>query len=34
LRQFSCGNSPDFKRAAAGLAVLSYLFERCEVFER
>jgi len=34
LRQFSCGNSSDFRKAAAGLAVLSYLFEKCEVFER
>ena len=34
LRQFSCGYNSDFKKAAAGLAVLSYLFEKCEVFER
>ncbi|KAB8334716.1 hypothetical protein SD80_010265 [Scytonema tolypothrichoides VB-61278] len=34
LRQFSCGNSSNFRKAAAGLAVLSYLFEKCEVFER
>lgn len=33
LHKFSCGNSSDMKKAAAGLAVLSYLFERCEVFE-
>ncbi|MFB2880532.1 hypothetical protein [Floridanema aerugineum] len=33
LHKFSCCNSSDMKRAAAGLAVLSYLFERCEVFE-
>ena len=34
LRQFSCGYSSDFRKAAAGLAVLSYFFEKCEVFER
>ena len=34
LHKFSCGNSSDLKKIAAGLAVLSYLFERCEVFER
>jgi len=34
LHKFSCGNSSDLKKTAAGLAVLSYLFERCEVFER
>lgn len=34
LHKFSCGNSLESKKAAAGLAVLSYLFERCEVFER
>jgi len=34
LHSFSCGNSSNFIEAAAGLAVLSYLFERCEVFER
>lgn len=34
LHKFSCGYSSDFKKAAAGLAVLSYLFEKCEVFER
>ena len=34
LHKFSCGNSSDFRKAAAGLAVLSYLFEKCEVFER
>jgi hypothetical protein len=34
LRQFSCGYSSDFRKGAAGLAVLSYLFEKCEVFER
>ena len=34
LHQFSCGYSSDFRKGAAGLAVLSYFFERCEVFER
>ncbi len=34
LLQFSSGNSSDFKRTAAGLAILSYLFESCEVFEK
>lgn len=34
LHKFSYGHSSDFKKAAAGLAVLSYLFEKCEVFER
>ena len=34
LHQFSCGHSSNFKEAAAGLAVLSYLFEKCEVFEQ
>jgi hypothetical protein len=34
LHKFSCGNSSDIRKAAAGLAVLSYLFEKCEVFER
>lgn len=33
LRQFAAGGSSDFKRQAAGLAVLVYLFEKCEVFE-
>lgn len=34
LHQFAGGyNSSDFKRQAAGLAVLMYLFEKCEVFE-
>lgn len=34
MREFSSGGSNDFKRQAAGLAVLSYLFEACEVFEK
>ncbi len=33
LVNFASGNSNDFKRRAAGLATLVYLFEKCEVFE-
>ena len=33
LHQFSHGNSRNFSRQAAGLSVLAYLFEKCEVFE-
>ncbi|CZH17943.1 Uncharacterised protein [Legionella pneumophila] len=31
---FASGNSGDFKRRAAGLVILSHLFEICEVFEQ
>lgn len=34
LHDFASGRSADFKQRAAGLAVLVYLFERCEVFEK
>lgn len=34
LHKFSCHHSTDYALQAAGLAVLYYLFERCEVFER
>lgn len=34
MREFSSSGSRDFKRQAAGLAVLTYLFESCEVFEK
>ena len=34
LMEFSCGGSSDFKQKAAGLSVLVYLFEKCEVFEK
>ncbi|MDF5723713.1 MAG: hypothetical protein PUP91_25255 [Rhizonema sp. PD37] len=34
LHEFSCDHSPDNDLRAAGLAVLYYLFEKCEVFER
>jgi hypothetical protein len=34
MRQFSSGGSREFRRQAAGLAVLTYLFECCEVFEK
>lgn len=33
MHQYASGYSYDFKRQAAGLAVLMYLFEKCEVFE-
>jgi len=33
LRVFSAMGSSDFKQQAAGLAVLCYLFEKCEVFQ-
>jgi hypothetical protein len=34
LHEFSCNRSLDYELRAAGLAVLYYLFEKCEVFER
>jgi hypothetical protein len=34
LYNFSSGHSTDIRKVAAGLAVLSYLFWKCEVFER
>ena len=34
LRAFSSGGSQEFRRQAAGLSVLVYLFEKCEVFQR
>ena len=34
LRLFSAQGHTDFKYQSAGLAVLTYLFERCDVFER
>lgn len=34
LQKFSCGYSSDLKKMAAGLAVLTYLFEKCELFEK
>jgi hypothetical protein len=34
LLEFASGGSQDFKQKAAGLAILVYLFERCEVFEK
>jgi len=34
LHTFSCNGSSDYDLKAAGLAVLYYLFEKCEVFER
>jgi len=34
LTEFASGGALDFRQRAAGLAVLAYLFEKCEVFER
>ncbi|MFM5892140.1 MAG: hypothetical protein ACKOQS_28255 [Dolichospermum sp.] len=34
LHEFSCNHSTDYDLQAAGLAVLYYFFEKCEVFER
>lgn len=34
LHEFSSNHSPNYDLQAAGLAVLYYLFEKCEVFER
>jgi len=34
LRNYAAGGTSDFKRQAAGLAVLTYFFEACEVFEK
>lgn len=34
LLEFSSAGSSDFKQRAAGLSVLVYLFEKCEVFEK
>jgi hypothetical protein len=34
LWNFSSGHSPDFGTRAAGLSVLTYFFDKCEVFEK
>lgn len=34
LLSFASANAADFKQRAAGLTVLVYLFEKCEVFEK
>ena len=34
MLEFSSGYSSDFKRQSAGLAILTHLFELCEVFEK
>lgn len=34
MREFAVSGSQDFRRQAAGLSVLTYLFEKCEVFEK
>ena len=33
LREFANGGSTEFRKQAAALAVLVYLFQKCEVFE-
>ena len=34
MEGFAASGSSDFKKRAAGLSVLTYLFEKCEVFEK
>lgn len=34
MQEFATAGSTDFARAAAGLAVLAYLFEKCDIFEK
>ncbi|MBU3907003.1 MAG: HNH endonuclease [Nanoarchaeota archaeon] len=34
MLDFACGNSSDFKEKAAGLTILSYFFEKCDIFEK
>lgn len=34
LLDFSSGGATDFQTRAAGLSILAYLFETCEVFEK
>lgn len=34
LLDFACGNSSSFKEKAAGLTVLCYFFEKCDIFEK
>lgn len=34
LWDFACGNKQDFEYRAAGLGILTYFFEKCEVFEK
>ncbi len=34
MRVFAASGDGDFRRGAAGLSVLTYLFEKCEVFEK
>ena len=33
LHDYASGGSSDFNRQAAGLGVLCYLFQKCEIFE-
>lgn len=34
LLNYASGNSSNFKRQAAGLSVIAYFFEKCEIFEK
>lgn len=34
LTDFACGGSKEFDKQAAGIAVVAYLFEKCELFEK
>lgn len=34
LKNFACGYSSEFSYIAAGLGILTYFFEKCEVFEK
>lgn len=34
LQQFACPSTKPFEHQAAGLAVITYLFEKCDIFER
>lgn len=34
LTDFACGGSKEFDQQAAGIAVVAYLFEKCELFEK
>lgn len=34
LRVFACGNSIEYGKQSAGIALIAYFFERCEIFEK
>jgi hypothetical protein len=34
MREFASNGQTEFVKQAAGLAVLTYLFETCEIFEK